>query len=102
MRQEYFEAIKLVERLHRRFLEVMKAENDSRGTEDMNNIQAHIFYNIGEGELTNRGYYLGSNVSFNVRKLVENQYLSQEWLTPDQSAAVGKGIGVLLADSQHV
>jgi DNA-binding MarR family transcriptional regulator len=27
------------------------------------------------GELTNRGYYLGSNVSYNVKKLVEMGYL---------------------------
>jgi hypothetical protein len=37
----------------------MKAELDRRGTEDINNIQALIFYNNGEDELTNPGYYLG-------------------------------------------
>jgi DNA-binding MarR family transcriptional regulator len=88
-RQAYLEAIKLVERLHRQFLEVVKAELDRRGTEDINNIQALILYNIGEaeltvGELTNRGYYLGSNVSYNVRKMVENKYLSQERSTHDR------------------
>lgn len=29
------------------------------------------------GELTHRGYYLGSNVSYNVNKMVENDYLIQ-------------------------
>jgi DNA-binding MarR family transcriptional regulator len=42
-----------------------------------------ILYNIGDdemtvGELTIRGYYLGSNVSYNVKKMVENEYLIQE------------------------
>ncbi|MAJ00271.1 MAG: MarR family transcriptional regulator [Nisaea sp.] len=50
---------------------------------DINNVQALILFNIGAdeltvGELTNRGYYLGSNVSYNVRKMVENGYLIQE------------------------
>ena len=30
------------------------------------------------GELTGRGCYLGSNVSYNVKKMVENRYLEQE------------------------
>ena len=83
LKTEYLEATKLIERLHRQFLEVVKTELDRRGTEDINNIQALILFNIGSeeltvGELTNRGYYLGSNVSYNVRKMVENGYLVQE------------------------
>ena len=30
------------------------------------------------GELTLRGYYLGSNVSYNVKKMTENGYIAQE------------------------
>ncbi len=83
MKKEYLEAIALIERLHRQFLEVVKNELDRLGLQDINNIQALILYNIGEdemtvGELTARGYYLGSNVSYNVRKMVENGYLVQE------------------------
>jgi DNA-binding MarR family transcriptional regulator len=97
-RREYLEAIKLIERLHRQFLEVVKTELDRRGTEDINNIQALILFNIGEdeltvGELTNRGYYLGSNVSYNVRKMVENNYLIQERSTHDR-----RSIRVRLSD----
>src|SRR3546814_15068283 len=78
VKREYLEAIKLIERLHRQFLEVVKTELDRISVEDINNIQALILFNIGEeeltvGELTHRGYYLGSNVSYNVRKLVENR-----------------------------
>lgn len=83
MKQVYTESILLIERLHRRFLDVIKAELDRLKIDDVNNVQTLILYNIsGEqltiGELTNRGYYLGSNVSYNVKKLVENGYLTQE------------------------
>ena len=83
MKAAYLEMITLVERLHRQCLEVVKAELDRRGIRDLNNVQALILYNVGEeelsvGELTHRGYYLGSNVSYNVKKMVENGYLIQE------------------------
>jgi DNA-binding MarR family transcriptional regulator len=83
LKQVYTESILLIERLHRRFLDVVKAELDRLKIDDVNNVQTLILYNIsGEqltiGELTNRGYYLGSNVSYNVKKLVENGYLVQE------------------------
>ena len=83
MKEAYFETIRLIERLHRQFLEVVKVELDRTGVVDINNIQALILSNIGKeeltvGELTNRGYYLGSNVSYNVKKMVENGYLEQE------------------------
>lgn len=78
----YYDAVQMIERLHRRFLDVMKVELERRGIQDINNVQALILYNIGDdeltvGELTLRGYYLGSNVSYNVKKMVENDYLMQ-------------------------
>ena len=83
MKQVYTESILLIERLHRRFLDVVKTELDRLKIDDINNVQTLILYNISAeqltiGELTNRGYYLGSNVSYNVKKLVENGYLMQE------------------------
>lgn len=83
MKDVYIESILLVERLHRRFLDVIKVELERLRIEDVNNVQTLILYNINTeqltiGELTNRGYYLGSNVSYNVKKLVENGYLEQE------------------------
>ncbi len=85
----YLETIRLTERLHRQFLEVVKAELDRLGIEDINNVQTLILFNIGRdeltvGELTLRGYYLGSNVSYNVRKMVEHGYLQQERSTHDR------------------
>lgn len=83
MSHPYYEAILLIERLHRHFLEVVKVDLDNRGVQDINNVQALILYNLGQdeitvGELTARGYYLGSNVSYNVKKMFEADYLVQE------------------------
>jgi DNA-binding MarR family transcriptional regulator len=80
VRPTYLEALSLVERLHRRLLDVIKDEFDRRGRSDVNAVQALLLYNIADkeltvGELRTRGYYLGSNVSYNVKKLVETSYL---------------------------
>ena len=82
MKRAYLETVALVERLHRQFLEVVKAEIDRVGVRDINNVQAMILYNVGTeeltvGELTQRGYYLGSNVSYNLKKLIEAEYITQ-------------------------
>src|SRR4051794_41631274 len=76
-------------RFHRHFLEVLKTELDRLGIQDINNVQSLILYNIGDdeltvGELTARGYYLGSNVSYNIKKLVENGYIVQERSSHDR------------------
>ena len=78
----YFKIISLVERLHRQFLELVKLELDGLGIRDINNVQGMMLFSIGDaemtvGELTLRGCYLGSNVSYNVKKMVENDYLAQ-------------------------
>jgi DNA-binding MarR family transcriptional regulator len=83
MNNAYIEVISLVERLHRHFMEVVKLELEGLGIHDINNVQGMMLFNIGEaemtvGELTLRGCYLGSNVSYNVKKMVENGYLAQE------------------------
>jgi DNA-binding MarR family transcriptional regulator len=92
MKQIYIESILLIERLHRRFLDVIKTELERLHIDDVNNIQTLILYNISTeqltiGELTNRGYYLGSNVSYNVKKLVENNYLVQERAQHDKRSS---------------
>ena len=83
IRPLYLDALTLVERLHRRLLDVIKDEFDRRGRADINSVQALLLYNIGDkeltaGELRTRGYYLGSNVSYNLKKLVESGYIHHE------------------------
>jgi DNA-binding MarR family transcriptional regulator len=83
MNNAYLEVVSLIERLHRHFLEVVKLELEGLGIHDINNVQGMMLFNIGDaemtvGELTLRGCYLGSNVSYNVKKMVENGYLAQQ------------------------
>ncbi len=98
MSTPYFETIQMIERLHRYFLDVVKMELDRKNLQDINNVQAMILYNIGHdnmtvGELTLRGYYLGSNVSYNVKKMSENGYIEQERSVHDK-----RSIRVKLSD----
>jgi len=83
LKQEYHRALNLIERLHRQLLDVIKDELDRRGQNDINSVQALLIHNIGDqeltaGELRTRGHYLGSNVSYNLKKLVESGYIHHE------------------------
>ncbi|MBX9634959.1 MAG: MarR family transcriptional regulator [Magnetospirillum sp.] len=83
MNQPYFDLVRLIERLHRHFLDVLRTEMRRLGIEDINAVQALLLYNIGENEvvirdLKDRGYYQGSNVSYNIKALTEYGYLTQE------------------------
>ncbi len=83
IRPHYYGALTLVERLHRRLLNVVRDEFDHRGRADINSVQALLLYNIGDkeptaGELRTRGYYLGSNVSYNLKKPVEMDFIDQQ------------------------
>ncbi len=83
IRSLYLESLQLVERLHRRLLDVIKDEFDRNGRSDINSIQALLLFNIGSAELTagelrSRGYYLGSNVSYNLKKLVDLGFISHQ------------------------
>lgn len=83
IRSLYMESLHLVERLHRRLLDVIKDEFDRQGRSDVNAIQALLLFNIGNSELTagelrSRGYYLGSNVSYNVKKLVDLGFINHQ------------------------
>ena len=83
IRSLYLEALQLVERLHRRLLDVIKDEFERNGRSDINAIQALLLFNIGNSELTagelrTRGYYLGSNVSYNLKKLVDLDFINHQ------------------------
>jgi DNA-binding MarR family transcriptional regulator len=83
IRTLYLESLQLVERLHRRLLDVIKDEFDRQGRSDINAIQALLLFNIGTAELTagelrSRGYYLGSNVSYNLKKLVDLGFINHQ------------------------
>ena len=74
--ESYLEALALVERLHRLLLDVINVL-------EINPVQALLLFNIGEnevtaGELKSRGYYQGSNVSYNLKKMVEMGYMHHQ------------------------
>lgn len=79
----YLEALALVERLHRLLLDVIKDEFERVGVLEINAVQALLLFNIGDhevtaGELKSRGYYQGSNVSYNLKKLVEMGFMHHQ------------------------
>lgn len=79
----YLDSLSLVERLHRLLLDVIKDEFERLGVLEINPVQALLLFNIGEhevtaGELKSRGYYQGSNVSYNLKKLVELGYMHHQ------------------------
>ena len=83
VRTLYLDALTLVERLHRRLLDVIKDEFDRKSRSDVNSVQALLLFNIGDAELTagelrTRGYYLGSNVSYNLKKLVDGGFVRHQ------------------------
>ncbi len=80
---EYMDSLALIERLHRLLLDVIKDEFERLGMLEVNAVQALLLFNIGDqevtaGELKTRGYYQGSNVSYNLKKLVEMGYMHHQ------------------------
>ncbi len=88
----YLDNLALLERLHRLMLDVIKDEFERLGAADINPVQALLLFNIGDhevtaGELKTRGYYQGSNVSYNLKKLVELGYMYHKRCAIDRRSA---------------
>lgn len=91
----YSNIVSLAERLHRHFLDVLRAELHTLGIRDINSVQALLLANIGQEEvvirdLKDRGYYFGSNVSYNIKKLTEYGYIAQNRSDQDKRAVILK------------
>lgn len=83
VRQFYDEVTQIVERMHRRYLDVIRLELQSLGIRDINSVQALILVSMRDEEmlirdLIQRYYYLGSSTNYNIKKLVECGYLEHE------------------------
>jgi DNA-binding MarR family transcriptional regulator len=93
LRKLYLESLALIERLHRQLLDVIKDELDRRDEREINSVQALLLFNVGDqeltaGELRTRGHYLGSNVSYNLKKLVESGYIHHERSAVDRRSVL--------------
>jgi DNA-binding MarR family transcriptional regulator len=93
LRKLYLESLNLVERLHRQLLDVIKDELDRKDEREINSVQALLLFNVGDqeltaGELRTRGHYLGSNVSYNLKKLVEGGYIHHERSEADRRSVL--------------
>jgi len=106
---QYLEALSLLERLHRLLLDVIKDEFERLGILEINSVQALLLFNIGDnevaaGELKSRGYYQGSNVSYNLKKLVEAGYMHHQRCEIDRRSvrvrltANGRKVQAVVAD----
>lgn len=105
----YLDNLALLERLHRLLLDVIKDEFERVGILEINSVQALLLFNIGEnevtaGELKSRGYYQGSNVSYNLKKLVELGYMHHQRSEMDRRSVrvrlteKGRRVRAMLAD----
>lgn len=87
----YLDSLQLLERLHRLLLDVIKDEFERLSILEINAVQGLLLFNIGEnevtaGELKSRGYYQGSNVSYNLKKLVDLGYMHHQRCEIDRRA----------------
>ncbi|MFT4795287.1 MAG: DNA-binding MarR family transcriptional regulator [Paracoccaceae bacterium] len=99
---DYLEMLSSVERLHRLLLDVVKDEFERLGQLEINSVQALLLFNVGDnevtaGELKSRGYYQGSNVSYNLKKLVDAGYLHHQRSEVDR-----RSVRIRLTDKGHL
>lgn len=89
MQMSYLRSVLGIDRLHRCFMELIKAELLRLQVRDVNNTQVLILLNLGDqevsvGEVVIRGHYLGSNVTYNVKQLVAQGYVVQRRAETDR------------------
>lgn len=83
---------RLIERMHRRYLDVVRLEMTRINVQDISPVQVMMLSNIGLEEISvrdliERGYYLGSNASYNLKQLVECGYVTRQAATRDRRLA---------------
>ncbi|HYG87578.1 MAG TPA: MarR family transcriptional regulator [Azospirillum sp.] len=90
--QMYHEIARIIERMHRRYLDVLRIELGRIGIDDISPVQVMMLLNISSGEISvrdliERGYYLGSNASYNLKQLVDQGYIDRSASPRDKRAA---------------
>lgn len=86
--EAYFLLPRLIERMHRRYLDVLRFELTKLGVDDLNPVQLMQLLNIDEDisvqELVDRGHYVGSSAFYNIKKLVQTGYIEQSRAPSDR------------------
>jgi len=88
----HLEIARVIERAHRRFLDLLRMELTRLGTNDISPSQVMLLFTIGSDELSvrdllERGHYLGSNASYNLKQLVEGGYVDRSASPRDRRSA---------------
>src|SRR6478735_10758959 len=78
----HLDLVRVVERVHRRYLDLFRLDLGRLGIDDLSPSQVMMLFTIGNDELSvrdliDRGYYLGSNASYNLKRLVETGYVDR-------------------------
>ena len=88
----HIDIVRAIERLHRRSLDLIRADLIQAGVDDLSPSQVMMLFTIGPGELSvrdliERGYYLGSNASYSLKRLVEADYIIRTASERDRRSA---------------
>ncbi|MEZ0168729.1 MarR family transcriptional regulator [Microvirga sp. TS319] len=88
----HIEIVRVIERLHRRSLDLIRADLLQAGIDELSPSQVMMLFTIGRSELSvrdliERGYYLGSNASYSLKRLVETAYVIRTASERDRRSA---------------
>ncbi len=88
----HLELARVIERAHRRYLDLLRVELIRLGIDDISPAQVMLLFTIGPDELSvrdllERGHYLGSNASYNLKQLVDSGYVDRAHSQRDRRAA---------------
>lgn len=83
---------RLIERMHRRYLDVIGPALVRNGADDISPVQYMMLLHISNAEisvreLVERGHYIGSNASYNLKQLVERGYVERTASLRDKRSA---------------
>ncbi|WP_035715433.1 MarR family transcriptional regulator [Azorhizobium doebereinerae] len=88
----HLELVRVIERVHRRYCDLLRVELTRLGIDDISPPQVMLLLTIGEDELSvrdllERGHYLGSNASYNLKQLLEASYILRTASARDRRSA---------------
>lgn len=88
----HLDLVRVAERVHRRSLDLYRIDLTRLGVHDVSPSQVMMLFTIGGEELTvrdliERGYYLGSTASYNLKRLVDTGYVDRTVSERDRRSA---------------